>query len=55
MIVTNHKRRKILVGEKFIESGQSIVVSESTWLDFANDKANSDDILHRKITAKRDK
>ena len=55
MIVTNHKRRKILIGEKFVEAGQSIVVSDSTWFDFANDKANSDDILQRRITAKRDK
>ena len=55
MIVTNHKRRKILVGDKFVEPNQSIVVSESAWLDFASDKANSDDILQRRITAERDK
>jgi hypothetical protein len=55
MIVTNHKRRKILIGDKFIEPNQSIVLSDKEWFDFANDKANSDDILQRKITAERDK
>lgn len=55
MIVTNHKRRKILVGDKFIEPNQSIVVPDKEWFDFANDGANVTDILQRKITAKRDK
>jgi len=55
MIVTNYKRRKILVGEKFIEAGQSIVVSDKEWFDFAHDRANVADILQRKITAERDK
>lgn len=55
MIVTNHKRRKILIGDKFVETNQTIVVSDATWFDFANDKANSDDILQRRITAQREK
>lgn len=55
MIVTNHKRRKILVGEKFIEPNQSVIVSDKEWRDFAHDEANIADILQRKITAEREK
>ena len=55
MIVTNHKRRKILIGDKFVEAGQSIVVPDKEWFDFAHDEANVADILQRKITAERDK
>ena len=55
MIVTNHKRRKIIISDKFIEAGQSIVVSDKEWFDFGHDRANVADILQRKITAERDK
>jgi len=55
MIVTNYRRKDVIIADTVIKPNNSAIVANAAWFAYAADPAVQDDVVNRRIVAVKER
>jgi hypothetical protein len=55
MIVTNYRRKDLIIADTVIKSNNSAIVADAAWFAYTADPSVHDDVVNRRIVAVKER